>query len=155
MEVITRYPIVISRNDAQTNSDFRSTYSAANGMDVITDYPIVISNSSKESEDDYRSTYSAATGSERRARRRSRQAKGQGFGQKLKKGFQNLAQSGVLQSILGAGAVGAGAGAGADLPPSDSPDGGGMSKGAKTALIVGGVIVVGVGAWLLLRKKKK
>ena len=173
MEVITNYPIVVTNSTAQSNSEFRRTYSAANGgdvpptntMDVITDYPIVRTNSMDQSESEYRRTYSAAFGDgwlttaagreRRRKRREERQRTGNTFGQKVGKFAQSDLGKGLLGGILG-GAAGAGAGAEtmdmSTLPP---PPPEGMSKGLKIGLIVGGVAVVGLVAYLMLRKKNK
>jgi len=159
MIVKTKYPIVVTDSTKQSDAQFRRTYSGADGamgggMEVITDYPIVVTDSSKQSEDEYRGTYSAVTGAERRAKRAARQAKGQGFGQKLKRGFQNLAQSGALQALIGGAAAGSAVGAmdNSSLPPADDQPKG-LSKGAKIGIAVGALAIIGGAIWYFTKKK--
>jgi len=57
----------------------------------------------------------------------------------------------LLGNVLGGGA---GAADASTLPPMEEPPKKGMSKGLKIGLIVGGVAILGLGAFLLLRKKK-
>lgn len=166
MNVITKYPIVTTNSTAQSDAVYRSTYSGADGigtMEVLTDYPIVYTNSNAQSKGEYRSTYSAAFGDgwlttaagreRRRKRREERQRTGNTFGDKVRKAGQSPLVQGLLGNVLGGGA-GAGAYDASALPPIDETPKKGMSKGAKIALVVGGVAVLGLGAWLLLRKKK-
>jgi hypothetical protein len=169
MEVKTKYPIVISTSDAQSKSFYRRTYSAADGgnmvggtMEVVTSYPIVYTDSNAQSKSEYRRTYSAAFGDgwlttaagreRRRKRREERQKSGTTFGDKVR----NVAQSDVAKGLLG-GILGGGGGSGAydasAMPLTDEPPKEGMSKGMKIGLIVGGVAILGLGAFLLLRKK--
>lgn len=168
MEVITKYPIVTSDSDTQSESYYRRTYSGADGgavasegtMEVITSYPIVYTDSNAQSKSEYRRTYSAAfgdgwlttaAGRERRAKRRAeRQRTGNTFGAKVGK----FAQSDLGKSLLGklgGGGDGTGTSTTDMSMPIEEPQG--MSKGMKIGLIVGGVAVLGLGAWLLMRKK--
>lgn len=167
MNVITKYPIVATNSTAQSNAVYRSTYSGADGgassgtMEVTTDYPIVYTNSNAQSVGEYRSTYSAAFGDgwlttaagreRRRKRREERQKSGTTFGDKVKKVGQSPLVQGLLGNVLGGGAGAADVSA---LPPMEEPPKEGMSKGLKIGLIVGGVAILGLGAFLLLRKKK-
>lgn len=174
MEVITKYPIVVTNSSAQSDAVYQSTWSGADGgdvpasgtMDVITDYPIVRTDSNAQSKSEYRGTYSAAfgdflsspAGRERRAKRKAKrqstrgekQKSGTTFGDKVRTFAKSDLAKGILGKVLGggedAGAMETGA-----LPPMEEPKG--MSKGLKIGLIVGGVVVVGLGAWLLLRNK--
>jgi len=164
MQVITKYPIVVTNNAAETDSVYRSTYSNANGggsMEVLTKYPIVHTDSDAQSQSEYRSTYSnafgdgwltSAAGRERRAKRRAENKKsGNTFGNKVGK----FAQSDLGKGLLG-GILGGGAGAGVstdmgDMPPIEEEKG--MSTGMKVALIGGGVAVLGLVAYLVMRKK--
>lgn len=171
MEVITSYPIVVTNSTAESETEYRRTFSGADGgdvpptgtMDVITDYPIVNTNSDSQSRSEYRRTYSgafgdgwltSAAGRERRRKRRAeRQRTGNTFGDKVKKFAGSDLGKGLLGKVIGGG--GDGMGTPSDmgaLPPIDEPKG--MSKGMKIGLIAGGVAVLGLGAWLLLRKKK-
>lgn len=175
MEIITKYPIIVTDSTAQSDDSYRSTYSAAEGedslvgdMEVITDYPIVYTDSNGQSKSEYRGTYSAAfgdgwlttaAGRERRKKRKDARLKTRGekqksgttFGDKVKTFAKSDLAKGILGKVLGggdeAGAMDTGA-----LPSIEEPKG--MSKGLKIGLIVGGVAVLGLGAWLLLRKKK-
>jgi hypothetical protein len=168
MEVITKYPIVVTNSTAQSDSEYRSTYSGVDGgdvlptgtMDVITDYPIVYTDSNAQSKSEYRATYSGASGNflstqagrERRAKRRKeRQSSGNTFGDKVKK----FGQTAVGQALLGklTGKIGEQGGT-IDTSYVPTPEPEGMSKGMKIGLVVGGVAILGLGAWLLLRKKK-
>jgi len=166
MEVITKYPIKISSSNAQSKSYYRSTYSAADGgsisaggtMDVETSYPIVYTTSNAQSKDEYRGTYSGAFGDflsspagreRRRKRRAERQRTGNTFGAKVGK----FAQSDLGKGLLGKLGGGDAAAVSTDMPilPSTEPEG--MSKGMKIGLVVGGVAILGVAAYFLLRKK--
>lgn len=156
MNVITKYPIVVSGSDAQTESDYRRTYAGFNGLEVKTKYPIVTSTSDAETESDYMRTYSAASGSVRRARRASRRRKGQGFGQRLKKGASSLLNNPFVQNVLGQ-KLGLGNQGGGSPTSSDSytpePEKRGLSTGAKIGIGVGIVAVIGVAAYFLTKKK--
>ena len=169
MELITKYPIRTSKSNAQSESFYRSTYSGADGdtmtaggtMQVKTSYPIVYTKSNAQSLDEYRGTYSAAFGDgwlttaagreRRRKRRAERKRTGNTFGDKVKK----FAGSSLGQGLLGKiGGGGDGMGTSTDMgmmPPMEEPKG--MSSGMKIGLIVGGVAILGLGAWLMLRKK--
>jgi hypothetical protein len=167
MNVITKYPIITTNSTAQSDAVYRSTYSGADGvatgtMEVTTDYPIVYTNSNAQSKSEYRSTYSAAFGDgwlttaagreRRRKRREERKRTGTTFGDKVKKAGQSPIVQGLLGNVLGGGS-GAGAIDASAMPPiEETPKG--MSKGMKIGLIVGGVAILGLGAFLLLRKKK-
>jgi len=155
MKVITKYPIVTSTSDAETLSDYRRTYAGFDGLEVITKYPIVTSTSDAETLSDYRSTYSAASGSVRRARRASRRRKGQGFGQKLKAGAQNLLKNPFVQNVLGQklGITTETPTSPTSYEPSSDEKNKGLSTGAKIGIGVGVVAVIGVAAYFLTRKK--
>ena len=155
MNVITKYPIVLSGSNSQTKSDYKRTYAAFNGMEVITKYPIVASTSDAETESDYRGTYSAASGSVRRARRSARRARGEGFGQRLKKGAQKVLSNPFIQNVLAQKLGGSGEMASdqiSEMPQADVTKKG-LSKGAKIGIGVGVVAVIGVAAYFLTRKK--
>jgi hypothetical protein len=170
MEVITQYPIIITNSAAQSESEYRRTYSAAEGgdvssigtMDVITDYPIVHTDSNAQSKAEYRRTYSAAFGDgwlttaagreRRRKRREERQKSGNTFGQKVGKFAQSDLGKGLLGKVLGGGGDGTGTPSDLSAMPLDEPKEG-MSKGMKIGLIVGGLAILGVGAYFLLSKK--
>lgn len=157
MNVITKYPIVTSSSDAETLSDYRSTYAGFSGLEVITKYPIVTSTSNAQTLSDYRSTYSAASGSVRRARRASRRKKGEGFGQKLKQGAQNLLKNPFVQNVLGQKLglnteSGGGATSGESYTP--EPTKKGLSTGAKVAIGVGVAALLGVGIYFATKKSK-
>ena len=176
MEVLTKYPIVVTDSTAQTDSEYRSTYSGADGgvvvsagvMEVITEYPIVYTGSNAQSKAEYRGTYSAAfgdgwlttaAGRERRKKRKDARVKTRGekqksgttFGDKVKTFAKSDLAKGILGKVLGGGGEESGAMETGALPPMEEPKG--MSKGLKIGLIVGGVAVVGLAAWLLLRNK--
>ena len=176
MEVITKYPIIVTNSAAQSDSVYERTYSAANGgdvlptgtMDVVTKYPIVRTNSEAQTMDEYDRTYSAVFGFlsspagrlRRKKRRDARQNKraenkrtGNTFGNKVK----NFAQSDLGKGLLGKAIGGGGDGMGAPvdmgaIPPIEEPPKG-MSTGMKIGLIVGGVAILGLAAYFLLRKK--
>ena len=176
MEVITKYPIIVTNSSEQSDDVYHRTYSAADGgdvlptgtMDVVTKYPIVRTNSEAQTLDEYERTYSAAFGDflsspagrlRRKKRREARQNKraerkrtGNTFGDKVKKfAGSNLGQ-GLLGKLSG---VGDGMGAPVDMgmPMTELPPPTGMSKGLKIGLIVGGVAILGLAAYFLLRKK--
>jgi len=159
MKVITKYPIVTSSSDAETLADYRSTYAGFSGLEVITKYPIVTSSSNAETLADYRSTYSGFFGSPsvRKARRKSRQAKGQGFGQKLKAGAGNLLKNPFIQNVLGQ-KLGLNTESGGGATSSDSytpePTKKGLSTGAKVAIGVGVAALLGVGIYFATKKSK-
>jgi len=176
MKVVTKYPIVTSNSDAQTESYYRGTYSAAEGelplygeMEVITNYPIIRTNSNAQSKDVYRSTYSAAFGDgwltsaagreRRRKRREARQSKkaenqrtGNTFGNKIGKFAQSDLGKGLLGKVIGGGGDAMGESVDTGLPMAELPPEG-MSTGMKIGLIVGGVAILGVAAYFLLGKK--
>lgn len=167
MEVITKYPIVVTNSTAESDSEYRATYSGANGgdvpptgaMDVLTNYPIVRTNSTAESKSEYRRTYSAAfgdgwltsaAGRERRRKRRAERKKtGNTLGDKVKKFSQSDLGKGLLGKI--GGGDGMGTSTDMSLPPMEEPKG--MSNGMKIGLVVGGVAILGIGAYFLLKKK--
>jgi hypothetical protein len=168
MEVITKYPIVVTNSTAQSDSEYRSTYSGADGgdvpptgaMDVLTSYPIVRTNSTEQTKSEYRRTYSAAFGDgwlttaagreRRRKRRAERKRTGNTFGDKIKKFTSSDLGKGLLGKI-GGGGDGMGTSTDMSLPPMEEPKG--MSNGMKIGLIVGGVAILGIGAYFLLKKK--
>jgi hypothetical protein len=169
MEVITSYPIVVTNSTAQTNSEYRGTYSAADGgdvpstnaMDVVTDYPIVRTNSNAQSNSEFRRTYSAAFGdgwlttaagrARRAKRRKERQRTGNTLGAKVGKFAQSDLGKGLLGKVLGGGGDETGFKTDMSTLPSTEPEG--MSSGMKIGLIVGGVAILGLGAYFLMRKK--
>jgi hypothetical protein len=169
MDVITKYPIRKSNSVAQSKSFYRSTYSGADGdllkvggaMEVKTSYPIVYTTSNSQSKDEYRGTYSGAfgdgwlttaAGRERRAKRRAeRQRTGNTFGNKIGKFAQSDLGKGLLGK-LGGGGDGMGAPVDTGLPMAELPPEG-MSTGMKIGLAVGGVAVLGIAAYFLMRKK--
>ena len=130
-------------------------------MDVITSYPIVNTDSNAQSIAEYRGTYSAAfgdgwlttaAGRERRAKRRKeRQRTGNTLGAKVGKFAQSDLGKGLLGKVLGGGGDGAGVTTDMTTLPSTEPEG--MSKGMKIGLIVGGVAILGLGAYFLLGNK--
>jgi hypothetical protein len=129
MEVITNYPIVYTNSNAQSNSEFRRTYSAAFGDGWLT----------------------TAAGRERRRKRRAERKKS---GNTLRDKIGRFTQSDLGKGLLGKiGGGGDGMGTSSDMamPMMDEPKG--MSSGMKIGLIVGGVAILGLGAYLLMRKK--
>lgn len=168
MEVITKYPIVVTNSTAESDSEYRGTYSGANGgdvpptgaMDVLTSYPIVRTNSTEQTKSEYRRTYSAAFGDgwlttaagreRRRKRRAERKRTGNTFGDKIKKFTSSDLGQGLLGKI-GGGGDGMGTSTDMSLTPMEEPKG--MSNGMKIGLVVGGVAILGIGAYFLLRKK--
>lgn len=168
MEVITKYPIVVTNSTAKSESEYRSTYSGADGgdvpptgtMDVLTNYPIVRTNSTAQSKSEYRSTYSAAFGDgwlttaagreRRRKRREERKRSGNTLGDKVNKFVQSDLGKGILGKI-GGGGDGMGTSTDMSLPLEEPPKE--MSTGMKIGLVVGGVAILGIGAYFLLRKK--
>ena len=169
MEVITKYPIVVTDSAAQTDAAYHSTYSAAEGgtvsggtMEVLTSYPIVYTGSDEQTKEEYEGTYSAAFGDflstpQGRARRRKRRSENRRTGNTFGDKVRNFAKSDLAKGLLG-GVLGGGAGSGGEsidntpYPIPDEPKG--MSKGAKIGIAVGAVALLGLGAWLILRKKK-
>jgi hypothetical protein len=159
MNVITKYPILTSSSNAESLSEYRSTYAGFNGLEVVTKYPIVTSSSNAQTLSDYRSTYSGFFGSPsvRRAKRKSRQAKGQGFGQKLKAGAQNVLKNPFIQNVLGQ-KLGLNTESGGGATPEGSytpePTKKGLSTGVKIAIGVGVVALLGVGVYFATKKSK-
>jgi len=175
MEVITKYPIIVTNSSEQSDDVYHRTYSAADGgdvlptgtMDVLTKYPIVRTNSEAQTLDEYERTYSAAFGDflsspagrlRRKKRREARQNKraenkrtGNTFGNKIGKFAQSDLGKGLLGKVVGGGGDGMGAPVDMGMPIEPPPTG--MSTGMKIGLIVGGLAVLGLGAYFLLRKK--
>jgi hypothetical protein len=165
MEVLTDYPIVYTDSNAQSISEYRRTYSAADGevvpsntMVVSTKYPIVVTDSTAQSDSEYRATYSAAIGdwfspaakARRQKARDKRRSEGKTFGARL----GNFAKTDLGKSLVGKLTGNQGDQTGAidtSYVPTTEPEG--MSKGMKIGLVVGGVAILGLGAWLLMRKK--
>jgi hypothetical protein len=124
-------------------------------MNVITKYPIVLSGSDAESAADYRGTYSGffGSGAVRRARQKSRQKRGDTFIDRVGKGAKKLMGNPLVQGLLG-GRGNQGDGGGYSEPSyTPEPTKEGLSTGAKIGIGVGIIAVVGIGAYLLTRKK--
>jgi hypothetical protein len=157
MNVITKYPILTSSSNAESLSEYRSTYAGFNGLEVVTKYPIVTSSSDAQTLSDYRSTYSAASGSVRRARRASRRKKGEGFGQRFKEGAKNILKNPFIQNVLGQKLglnTESGGGAMSEGSYTPEPTKKGLSTGVKIAIGVGVVALLGVGVYFATKKSK-
>lgn len=167
MEVITKYPIKTSNSPAQSKTFYRSTYSGADGglmtaagtMEVKTSYPIVYTTSNVQSKDEYRGTYSGAfgdgwlTSAAGRERRRKRRAERQRTGNTLGAKVGKFTQSDLGKSLLGKLGGGGGDMTTSDMPMPIMDEPKGMSGGMKIGLIVGGVAILGIAAYFLMRKK--
>jgi hypothetical protein len=130
MDVVTNYPIVRTNSNAQSNSEFRRTYSAAFGDGWLT----------------------TAAGRARRAKRRKeRQRTGNTLGAKVGKFAQSDLGKGLLGKVLGGSGDETGFKTDMSTLPSTEPEG--MSMGMKIGLAVGGVAILGLGAYFLMRKK--
>ena len=165
MKVISKYPIVVSGSDAETISDYRRTYAGFDGLSVQTKYPIVTSTSDAETLSDYRSTYSGANGSGTRPRRRRSSSRrtspsNQSFGRRTEAFFDRALRNPFVQKVIGQ-KLGVETGEQAptettitteDVKIDDKPKG--LSTGAKIAIGVGILAVVGAGAYFLLKNKK-
>jgi hypothetical protein len=164
MNVLTKYPIVVSGSDAETQSDYRRTYAGFNGLSVQTKYPIVTSTSDAETLSDYRSTYSAYNDSPPPRRRRSgsrrSSSRNQSFGRRTEAFFDRALRNPFVQKVLGQKLgveTGETAPTGPSLPVEDyktEETKKGLSTGAKVAIGIGVVAVIGVAAYFLLKKKK-
>lgn len=123
-------------------------------MKVITTNPILSSDNFVPSD-----WYSNANGAVRKARRRQRQAQRQSqgtFGQRAGQGIRNVAQSGLLESIATLAGGGRATAPSVDMPPVDftppPPPKQGLSTGAKVAIGVGVVAVLGLGIYFVTKK---
>ena len=141
--------------------DFIQNDSGFDGLTVITSDPIL--SQQEYFEDDWTS---AASGATRRAKKSARQktrgnkkAAGDSLGQKFGRGLGKLADSGIIDSLLnrrqGAGDIDPNYDPNLIIPPVDnSKKDEGMSIGAKVAIAVLILAVVGGGAYYLIKKKK-
>lgn len=168
MNVYTKYPIKVSSSDAETLSDYRSTYAGFDGINVKTKYPIVTSTSDAETLSDYTRTYSAYNDSPPPRRRRSgsrrSSSRNQSFGRRTEAFFDRALRNPFVQKVLGqklgveTSEPQAETPMPSDFPPSDS----GKSKekdsemgmGAKIAIAVGIVAVVGGAIYFYMKRQK-
>ena len=140
--------------------EFESNNSGFNGLTVITTDPIL--SQEQYYEDDWTSAASGATRRAKRAGRKTtrgnKRAAGDSLGQKFGRGLGKLADSGIIDSLLnsrqGAGNFDPNFDQNAVIPPIVTDEDKGMSTGAKVAIAVLILAVVGGGAYYLIKKKK-
>ena len=125
MNVITKYPIVLSGSDAQTESDYRGTYSAASG---------------------------SVRRARRASRRKKGQGLGQQLKKGASTLLNNPFVQNVLAQKLGVGNQSGGT-TSSDNSYTPEPEKRGLSTGAKIGIGVGIVAVIGVAAYFLTKKK--